>query len=89
MLLYKLFMNTKKVLSRAGVIQDLVMGRNLWRARSASLYWGSGGFAPSDVHWQAPGGGQEAKPPEADEVSANETLFLMKLISNMINYSNH
>ena len=86
MLLYKLFMNTKKLLLPAGDLdlvmghQDLVMGHSLWRARSASLYWDLMALPPVVSRGKAPGGGQGAKPPEADELSANKTLVLIKLI---------
>ena len=43
---------------------------------STSLYWGSGGIAPSGVQGQRPwSGGQGASPPEADDIFAFKEQF--------------
>ena len=75
MLLIKLFMDTKKLLPRAGANPGFGDGgAEFMVSAERQLILGILGHRPSGISGQR-WWGQGAKPPEADELSANDTLI--------------
>ena len=52
---------------RAAICSEYWGGRTSWRERSASLYWGSGGFDPRGIQRLCGQGSGGLRPPEADD----------------------
>jgi hypothetical protein len=55
-----------------------------WRAREREPIWGSGGFAPSGVRGNAPGGGSGGlRPPEAEGfITCRGMICIIKMYIN-------